>query len=180
MIMIIRHGEKPGDTPGEGIDPSGKPDDHSLTARGWTRARSLPQLFAPTAGSPKPGLAQPKTIFAASSTGAGTGQRTRETVSPLSSRLGVPVNTSYGKGQEAALVKAATVQSQKGPVLVSWQHGEIPAIASALKVVGPQPPKSWPDSRYDVVWTFTQTPDGWKFAQVPQQLLSGDAASAIR
>lgn len=181
MIMVIRHGEKPGDTPGAGVDPSGKPDDHSLTPRGWSRAKSLSRLFAPTDGAAKPGIAQPKVIYAASPTGAGTGQRTRETVMPLSIRLHVPVNTAYGKGQEAALVRSAVAQSQKGPVLISWQHGEIPTIASAMKVVGPQPPKSWPDSRYDMVWTFTQTPQGtWTFSQTPQMLLAGDSGSTFR
>ncbi|HTK66650.1 MAG TPA: hypothetical protein VL595_30025 [Pseudonocardia sp.] len=120
VIMVIRHGEKPA-------------KGHSLTARGWSRARVLPTLFAAPvdAGAPD-SLPAPKVIYAAGATDAGTGQRTRETVSSLSSRLNVPVNTAYGKGQEASLVRQAVAQSENGPVLICWQHGEIPAIASAL------------------------------------------------
>lgn len=167
--MVIRHGEKPA-------------KGHSLTARGWTRARVLPTLFVPLdASAPSASatdrLPAPKVIYAASATDAGTGQRTRETVSSLSSQLGVPVNTTYGKGQEASLVRQATTQAENGPVLICWQHGEIPAIASALNVVGPRPPRYWPGNRFDMVWKFTETPQGgWTFAEVPERLLPGDRA----
>jgi hypothetical protein len=181
VIMIIRHGEKPGDTPGRGIAASGRPDKHSLTPRGWSRARSLTTLFTADPAADTAHLPAPGAIYAAGATGGGTGQRTRETVGPLSSRLNVPVNTVYGKGQESALVRTAIAQAERGkPVLICWQHGEIPAIASKLKVVGQQPPRYWPDSRYDVVWKFTETPDGWTFSQVPQLVLAGDSASAWR
>jgi hypothetical protein len=164
--MVIRHGEKPA-------------KGHSLTARGWSRAHALPSLFAPLDGGTRDGLPAPKVIYAASATNAGTGQRTRETVSSLSSRLNVPVNTAYGKGQEASLVRQATAQAQNGPVLICWQHGEIPAIASALKVVGPPPPRYWPGNRFDMVWKFTETPQGWTFAEVPEMLLPGDRAGGL-
>jgi hypothetical protein len=52
MVMIIRHGERPAkgtdkdDVDGTdgplGWDPLGKPDTHSLTTRGWTRAAASP------------------------------------------------------------------------------------------------------------------------------------------
>ena len=159
--MVIRHGEKPA-------------KGHSLTARGWSRAQALPALFTSPDAGVRDGLSVPKVIYAASPTGGGTGQRTRETVSSLSSRLNVPVNTAYGKGQEASLVRQATAQAATGPVLICWQHGEIPAIASALNVVGPRPPSYWPGSRFDMVWKFTETPLGWTFAEVPEMLLPGD------
>ena len=162
--MVIRHGEKPA-------------KGHSLTARGWSRALGLATLFAPPDGGMRDGLPAPKVIYAASATDAGTGQRTRETVSSLSSRLNVPVNTAYGKGQEASLVRQVTAQADSGPVLICWQHGEIPAIASALKVVGPPPPRFWPGNRFDMVWKFTETPQGWTFAELPENLLPGDQAA---
>lgn len=181
MIMVIRHGEKSGNTPGAGVDPAGNRDDHSLTPRGWSRARSLSTLFDPSGGATRSGIARPKVIYAAGPSGDGTSQRTRETVTPLAGRLGVPVDTSYAKGQEAALVRSAVAQSRRGPVLISWQHGEIPSIASELKIAGAQPPSSWPDARYDVVWTFSEVvPGTWKFSQTPQMLLPGDRGSAIR
>ena len=39
------------------------------------------------------------------------------------------MNTDFGKGDEEELVKH--VLAQPGPTLISWQHGEIPAIADA-------------------------------------------------
>jgi hypothetical protein len=41
-------------------------------------------------------------------------------------------------------------------------------------------PKTWPDDRFDVIWTFTlATNDKYSFAQVPQLLLSGDTDTVI-
>ena len=59
--------------------------------------------------------------------------------------------------------------------------GLIPALASTLPLVsGTAIPKSWPDDRYDVIWTFTLTADArYAFGQVPQLLLSGDADTVI-
>jgi hypothetical protein len=117
-------------------------------------------------------MSTPRAIFAAGATSAGRGQRTRETVSPLASRLGVPVNTSFGKGQEAALARSAMAKSQNGPVLIAWQHGEIPAIAKALKVVGKRP-SGWSKKNYDGVWKFTWTPRGWVFSSGSEGLAGG-------
>lgn len=157
VIMIIRHGEKPG-----------KGGGHGLTAAGWARAQGLTSVF----GGSRAGFAAPRAIFAAGATSAGRGQRTRETVSPLSRKLGVPVNTAFGKGQEAALARAATAKSANGPVLISWQHGEIPAIAKALKVVGKKP-SGWSKGNYDGVWKFTWTPRGWVFSEGSEGLGGG-------
>lgn len=156
VIMIIRHGEKPG-----------KGGGHGLTSAGWARAQGLATVF-----SGGRGFAAPRTIFAAGATGKGRGQRTRETVAPLSRRLGVPVNASYGKGQEAAVARAAAARSVNGPVLISWQHGEIPAIAKALKVVGGTP-KGWGKKDFDGVWKFTWTPRGWVFSSGSEGLGGG-------
>jgi hypothetical protein len=132
VVMIIRHGEKPiGST--TGVDANGNADDSSLTRTGWERAHRLVDLFDPAEASPRTGLARPTGIYAAGANSNGEGQRTRETVEPLADKLGIPMNTSFGKGEEKALV--AQVISQPGPTLISWQHGEIPAIAEAFPSV---------------------------------------------
>jgi hypothetical protein len=172
LIMIIRHGEKPsGANATAGIDPAGKPDKHSLTPIGWNRARALVGLFDPKQGSMRPGLARPTVIYAAGGAD-GEGTRPRETVQPLAKDLDIPENTSFARGQETALIRQAA--SQPGPTLISWQHGEIPAIAAAFGTVTPTPPASWPANRFDMVWTFTATDHGWAFAQVPEMVLPGD------
>jgi hypothetical protein len=177
LVMIIRHGEKPtGSSPG--VDANGNRDDNSLTAVGWNRAHRLVDLLAPAQEPPRPGLARPTAIYAAGANDNGDGERTRETVQPLAHGLGITVNTSFGKGDEKALV--ADVTAHPGTTLICWQHGEIPAIVAAFPSVTPAPPGTWPDDRFDLVWTLTQTADGWHFAQLPELLLPQDQPSVIR
>jgi hypothetical protein len=176
FVMVIRHAEKP-DGDADGVDAQGREDDSSLTPTGWDRADRLADLFDPARGSPRSGLARPATIYAARANDEGEGQRTRETVAALADRLGITTDTTFGKGDEEELVER--VISRPGPALISWQHGEIPAIADALGSVRPTPPSEWPDDRFDVVWTFTKTADGWHFAQVPELALPGDRADPI-
>ena len=176
MVMVIRHGEKPdGEEPG--VDAAGNPDDSSMTRVGWDRAHGLVDLFDPAQGTPKPGLVRPKTIYAAGVTDDGEGQRTRETVDPLADKLGITAETRYGKGEEEELVEH--VLAQPGPTLISWQHSQIPTIAEAFPSVTPTPPSEWPDDRFDVVWTFTKTANGWHFDQVPELVLPQDVATVI-
>jgi hypothetical protein len=176
LVMVIRHAEKPDDET-DGVDAEGREDESSLTPTGWDRADRLVDLFDPARGSPRPGLARPATIYAAEANDEGEGQRTRETVAPLADRLGISTDTTFGKGDEEDLVEH--VIRRPGPALISWQHGEIPAIADAFGSVSPAPPSEWPDDRFDVVWTFTKSADGWRFAQVPELVLPGDRADPI-
>jgi hypothetical protein len=148
-----------------------------LTTIGWQRAERLADLLDPPSGEPRTGLARPAVIYAAGANDDGEGTRTRETVAPLAERLGIDVNTDYGKGDEEKLVDQ--VITETGPTLISWAHGELPTIADAFPDVTPTPPKDWPDDRFDVVWTFTKTADGWRFAQVPELLLPQDQDDVI-
>lgn len=173
LIMIIRHAEKPaGSGASQGIDIDGNPDAHSLTVRGWTRAGALVPLFA-GAGAGR-GLVTPTSIYASGGDG-GTGQRPRETVTPLAARLGLRLQTGYAKGAESQLMAAVAVRP--GPTLISWQHEEIPALVAALAGVDPAPPAGWPDDRFDLVWMLTPAGQGWSFRQLPQLLLDGDSDS---
>jgi hypothetical protein len=178
LVMIIRHAEKPANSGApHGIDVNGDPNPHSLIVRGWTRAGSLVQLFAPGTGTPRSGLARPAAVYAAGGSG-GEGHRPRETVTPLAGRLGVQVNTKFSKGGEAALAKECA--GRTAPTLISWQHEEIPAILAAFGQVTPTPPARWPDDRFDVVWVITPSSGGWSFTQVPQLLLDGDSEEPVR
>jgi hypothetical protein len=176
IVMVIRHGEKPeGSEPG--VDADGNEDDSSLTEVGWDRARALVDFFDPPQGPARPGLERPVAIYAAGANENGEGARTRQTVLPLAADLGIATNTSFGKGDEEALVEH--VLAGPGPALISWSHSGIPAIAEAFPSVSPSPPAEWPDDRFDVVWTFTESADGWRFAQVPELVLPGDDADVI-
>jgi hypothetical protein len=45
--------------------------------------------------------------------------------------------------------------------------------------VTPEPPPFWLDDRFDLVWTFTNTADGWTFTQVPQLIMPEDLPDPI-
>ncbi|EST19192.1 hypothetical protein M878_42665 [Streptomyces roseochromogenus subsp. oscitans DS 12.976] len=172
VIMIIRHGEKPGKHE-SGFDQNGRPDAKSLTQHGWERARALPRLFDPPKGQAlKPGIMRPRTIYAAADQGPLAGaHRMRETVTPLSQHMGIALTTTYAESEETALAKAALSAPQ--PVLICWEHSRIPAIVDALGASHSGAPAQWPE-RFDLVWVFTHTGGSWTFRQVGQHLLPGD------
>lgn len=177
-IMIIRHAEKPPDsgTP-QGVDPDGSTDKHALTVTGWTRAGALVELFAPARGTPVQGLHTPDALYA-SLGGDSNSVRTGQTITPLAARISQTINTTYSKGQEAAL--AAELITKTGMTLVSWQHEAIPDIVRNLGSITPTAPTTWPDERFDMVWVFTAKGNNtWQFTQVPQLLLAGDSATPI-
>ena len=195
-IMVIRHAEKPDGTH-EGVTADGVPDKECLIVRGWQRAGGLVALFDPADGPlQNANLAVPNIIYASDpekdSTEANDGskklsksKRPLQTITPLAERLGIKdnVNVNFAKGQEKQMVDS--VLAEAGVVLISWQHQKIPDIAK--HIVGSRPPTNpipspWPDDRFDVVWVFTPPTSSsaqWGFAQVPQQLLSGDADTVI-
>ena len=105
-IMIIRHGEKPGDGT-RGVDASGAHDADSLTVRGWQRAGALPQVFGL-----RPELTAPRFVFACFQ--SKHSQRALDTVTPLADRLGLRVNTSVARDDETRM--ASVARSCAGPV----------------------------------------------------------------
>jgi hypothetical protein len=197
-IYIIRHGEKPPDPPAGGsglaqpaptapfgVDFQGNQDPHSLLPRGWQRSGALAALFDPALGTPQAGLRTPGALLSPSygSPGKTAEHRTHQTIQGLSDRLGLAIVSAYAEGQEPQLA-ANVVSSYSGVVLICWEHGHIPAIATSLPTVpGTAIPQAWPGSRFDVIWTFTLVPGAasaqYTFGQIPQQLLSGDAATVI-
>jgi len=187
-VYIIRHGEKPQDPPPKhpaphsGVDFQGHQNEHSLLPRGWQRSGALAALFDPTHGPLRAGLRVPRRLISPwyGHPGKTAEHRTHQTIRGLSDRLGVEITADFTKGQEPHLA-AAVLNSGPGAVLICWEHTHIPALASALPLVsGTVIPKSWPQDRYDVIWTFTLTPEGtYAFGQVPQLLLAGDADTGI-
>jgi hypothetical protein len=197
-IYIIRHGEKPADPPAVthghappspappfGVDFQGDQNPHSLLPMGWQRSGALIALFAPALGALQAGLQTPATLLSPSygSQDKTAAHRTHQTIQGLSERLGIAIVSSYAEGQETQLA-ADVVSSYAGVVLICWEHGRIPSLASSLPTVpGPVIPQAWPSDRFDVVWTFTLAPGAasppYTFGQVPQQLLSGDANAII-
>jgi broad specificity phosphatase PhoE len=182
-IMVIRHGEKPGeptDEPGL-MTPNGPENEKALTATGWKRAEALVGLFDPIDGKfADPLLETPQTLFASADSDATKSLRPEQTITPLAEALNLPINTEFTKGEESELVEAA--KQAAGAVLIAWQHEAIPAIADLIRDGDKKDvPQHWPGhTRFDLVWVFDLEDNGkWSFAQVPQLLLPGDSPDPI-
>jgi hypothetical protein len=189
VVYIIRHGEKPEEPAHKraapahrGVDFHGNQNEHSLLPRGWQRSGALAALFDSSQGRLRTGLRVPRMLISPSyGDSSKTAQhRTHQTIRAISDRLGIPIATDFAKGHEPQLA-AALAKSGPGAVLICWEHAHIPALASALPLVpGTVIPKTWPEDRFDVIWTFTLAAnDEYSFAQIPQLLLSGDADTII-
>ena len=178
-IMFIRHAEKP-DTVAAGVTAAGTPDKEDLIVQGWQRAGALGRFFAPVDPATRAkGISQPGIIFAAMVNKKSSSLRPQHTVGPLAGLLGLTVNIGFGEGDEPALAKAAIAAAQTMPVLIAWQHQDIPTIIKAINGhhLGP---KKWPGDRFDLVWVLDQTSGGgWAFSQVAQLLLPGDSAALV-
>jgi len=189
VIYIIRHGEKPDEATARraaesrrGVDFHGNQNEHSLLPRGWQRSGALAALFDPSQGPLRAGLQVPRMLISPSygdSTKTAE-HRTHQTIRGISDRLGIAIATDFAKGHEPRLA-AELAKSGPGAVLICWDHAHIPALASALPLVhGTVIPKTWPEDRFDLIWTFTLVADDeYCFGQVPQLLLSGDTDAII-
>ena len=172
VVMIIRHGEKPPDSGKPyGVTADGTKDDSSLTVQGWQRAGGLAGFFSSGAK-----VRVPNAIYAVNNSGS-KHLRMAQTVTPLAAKLGLSLNVSYEEGDESDL--AAAVAKRTGTTLISWEHSAIPDIVAHLGTVTPKPPSDWDDDRFDMVWVFTRSGNGWTFSQVPQLLLAGDSSSPL-
>jgi hypothetical protein len=181
-IMLIRHGEKPGEPPPPfGVDETGQEDQEELAVRGWQRAGAIACLFAEwTAASRPPGLTTPRTIYASAVVHhGGRSLRPQRTVKPLAAVLEIAVDTQFALGDEPNLAVAA--QQTPNSVLIAWHHEAIPTLANAILGSDTMCPQHWPEERFDVVWVFDRAPGqvGWQFSQVPQMLLAGDRPNPI-
>jgi len=131
-ILIIRHGEK--------LD-NGESD---LSSAGFDRAGLLPKAFYPGGTLPRPQL-----IFAA--TQSAHSNRSVQTVTPLAEALHLPIDDRFSDNQYKALAAELLSGEYAGKVvLISWHHGKIPQLATALGATPPYNP--WPDQQYDRIW----------------------------
>jgi broad specificity phosphatase PhoE len=177
-IVLIRHGEKPGqDGPPHGVNRHGEHDDHSLSVRGWTRAGALAAMFARAPHADHPAVARPIRVFATRPTHTDRSTRERDTALPTALRLGVAIDDSIAHGDEQAL--ADLVLSDAGDTLVVWHHGELSDLARAFPLENAADvPERWPEDRFDLYWILARTPGSsgpYRFTVAPQLLLDGDA-----
>jgi hypothetical protein len=181
-LLIIRHAEKPDEGfPGSGFTEQGDTDSKSLVIRGWQRTGAWAGLFGSGWGGvdyPIPAL-----IYAATPGGQqnhGPSNRPAETVAPLGAKLELTVNTKYGLGDEADLMR--DVLGRSGIVLICWEHHAIITdILPAILSVSGHLPKKWNGDRFDVVLRFDgSSPSGpFAFRQLCPCLLAGDSSAPL-
>ncbi len=173
-IILIRHGEKPGDNgPPHGVDRHGDRDEHSLSVRGWTRAGALAAVLAAGSGTPGRHPAAPARIVATRPTAADPSTRERDTATPTALRLGLEIEEAWTHGAESEM--AAAIISGGLPTLVVWHHGRLADVARSFPLANPQDvPGAWPSERFDLYWILVREADGYRFTVVPQLLLAGD------
>lgn len=176
--MVIRHAEKP--TQIElGVTMDGKINSESLIVKGWQRAGALIPFFNPSGivlqNSP---VSAPDVIYACAAETTVESMRSVETVTPLSERLNLPINEDFGKTEVTDMISHALMQ--RGKILISWKHEDIPVIANQI-LGNTDAPHSWPAERFDIVWIFDFDPSTGKYAfsQLPQNLLAGDLDTCI-
>lgn len=92
----------------------------------------------------------------------------------MARELGLVIDDSHAEKDDARLAAALLGKSYDGKVvLICWRHGQIPALASALKAR--DAPSKWPDERFDLIWRLDYGAAGApKFHILPQLLLYGD------
>jgi len=134
-ILIIRHAEKL---------PNGDAD---LSPAGYARAQLLLKAFIPL--GVRPDLPTPQYIFAAAP--SSHSNRSALTVIPLADALHLQINQDFKDHQYAGLAAELLSGSYAGKVvLISWHHGKIPELATALGATPPYNP--WPEDQFDRIW----------------------------
>ncbi len=181
-IMLIRHAERPAKVGSPyGTTTDGDKDANSLATPGWQRAGALACLLAPAHGSlQNPELATPQSLFATDVGRLSPSNREQQTITPLSSKLGLKMNAEHVKQDHESMLKDA--MACDGVVLICWDHKFIPAVANEILGNTTTSPHKWKKKRFDLVWVFDWDPSSetYGFKQVPQCLLSGDSKKPIK
>jgi hypothetical protein len=189
--MLIRHGEKLGDS---SSDKDGGPN---LSIRGSARAAALPQLFAPSKTpygcalslgkkqafngeyvsvaiqGTAPRFSTPAFLFATQA--SKSSNRPVETITPLSAALNLTYDDKHADSDYAKVASDILTDSKYAGavVLVCWHHSNLPNLATKLGIASPPP---WHGTVFDRVWAISYSSGTASLADDPQMLLYGDAS----
>ena len=175
QILIIRHGEKPGNAADEDQDPAGPVAKGAadLSTRGYERAGALAPYFPAT-------FAKPDFLFATKA--SSSSNRPVETITPLAQALNLTINSQYANTKEDIAKLVAELQSNPmyngKTVLICWHHGKIPKLAHDLGVSKDKITDPWPDAVFDWVWQIDNSGGKARLTILPQKLLYGDSSTA--
>ena len=162
-VLIVRHAEKPAS--GTGLSPQGE-----------QRAQAYATYFDPLRLDGQSLL--PGRLIATRDSKSSI--RPRLTLTPLSQRLGLPIEQPYADADVDKLAKSLRKDNQAPVVLIAWHHGHIDKLIEAF---GGDPRaitgrKTWPGDVYDwlVVLRFDAKGrlDASRSQLVQEHLLPGD------
>jgi phosphohistidine phosphatase SixA len=132
-ILVTRHAEKPDD-----------PMNPDLSDAGCARAERLADYIPASFGSPE---------FLFSTAPSTHSSRPVETLTPLSKRIGVAIDSTFADQDYGALAQEILSQSQfTGKlILVCWHHGNIPSLMRALGAKSDQFPDPWDHQVFNLI-----------------------------
>jgi broad specificity phosphatase PhoE len=132
VILIIRHAEKPDSGSG-------------LSAYGEVRAKAYVNYFKNFTNTVDGQPLKINYIFAAAD--SKESQRPRLTIEPASKALGLAIDSRFADKNFPALANEIQSRPHGHAILISWHHGEIPALVRALGAVPETviPKAKWPE-----------------------------------
>ena len=164
VVLIIRHAENGG--PGR-----------ELASRGQQRAEAYKDYFLKFTVDSK--RLEPAVIFAAKD--SKQSHRPRLTVEPFAKAAKLKVDTRFGNSQSTELAADLRANQQGKVILISWRHGNIPDLLSALgaKPESLLPRGKWPGSVYDWVILLSFDQNGrlipGSATRINEHLIPGDS-----
>ncbi|CAJ2512067.1 Uu.00g076920.m01.CDS01 [Anthostomella pinea] len=130
-VYFIRHGEKPDEGNG-------------LSVEGEQRAECLRTVFG---ASSQYNIGH---IMAQTPKDSGKRQRPYLTVRPLADDLGLTVDVSCDRDDEACVADVVDDYDGDGNILICWEHHQLSKLAEEL---GADDVDDYPDDSYDLIWT---------------------------
>lgn len=151
-ILLIRHGEKPGDPEVDAVE-----DGTFLTQAGRERARAYaayfqPHLITDVNGNGPAYPFEPDAAFATKDSKAS--HRPRLTAEPVAVNRGLDLNCDYADSELEEAIKAMDAIPEQR-ILVCWHHGTIIELANKLLALSGPAPKLPPASRWPTKWPGT-------------------------
>jgi hypothetical protein len=141
-ILVMRHAEKTGDL-----------NDKELSAAGKVRAETL-------AGYIPERFGKPDFLFATMESKHSL--RPIRTITPLSARIGVPIDATSADQDYGALALHLLSDAlfDRKRVLVCWHHGNIPSLVRALGAEDGSFPDPWSPAVFNLVLRLTLSTPG--------------------
>jgi hypothetical protein len=145
VILVIRHAEKPDS--GDSLSPAGQ-----------ERAQAYVDYFKNFVVDSKP----LKLDYLFSAANSKASQRPRLTIEPLSKALGLTIDSQFAGNKVQKLADAIRKKPSGKQYLISWHHGEIPQLVSALGADPDTlfPRRKWPDDVFGWVIQLRYDSDG--------------------